>query len=70
MFGRIFRKTIGLEKANHQIFCQDAKNEGLDIVEGLAPSKTEKEITRRGRAGNVGTPPNLSSFSPSIKKEG
>lgn len=44
---RIFGKMIWLEIAKQiASLCQDVENEGLDIVEGLAPSKTEKETTR------------------------
>jgi hypothetical protein len=40
---------------NSRIFCQALKNNGLDIVEGPAPSEMEKEIAHGG-AGNMGAP--------------
>jgi hypothetical protein len=32
----------GDREANSRIFRQDSENEGLDMVEGLAPSKTRQ----------------------------
>jgi hypothetical protein len=46
------------------------EDEGLDIVEGLAPSKIEKEIACRVRAGNIGALANIGSFAPQIGKKG
>jgi hypothetical protein len=43
----------GDRKANSQIFCQVMKNQELDIVEGSAPSKMEKEIVHRVGARNM-----------------
>lgn len=42
---RISGSIIG--KTNCQIFLQDAENEGLDIVEGLAHSEKEKKVRTR-----------------------
>jgi hypothetical protein len=45
------------------------KIRGLDIVEGLAPSETEKELTRSfrvRRARNVGAPATLGNSAPTI----
>jgi hypothetical protein len=58
----------GDHKAISRIFGQDAENEGLEIVEGSAPSETEKETAHGVRAGNVGTPATLGSFAPTIGK--
>jgi hypothetical protein len=55
---------------NYQTFHQNAENEGLDIVEGSAPSEMEKEITCEVGAGNVETLANLGSFAPQIGKKG
>jgi hypothetical protein len=59
----------GDHKANGQIFCQVAESEGLDIVEGSAPSETEKETAHGVRAGNVGAPATLGSFAPPFEKD-
>jgi hypothetical protein len=45
------------------------KNEVLDIVEGLAPSETKKEIAHRVGAGRVGTPAILGSIAPTVWKK-
>jgi hypothetical protein len=45
-----------------QIFHQDSKNEGLDIVEGSATAEIEKEITREVTA-------NLGRAAPPIGKK-
>jgi hypothetical protein len=59
----------GDREANCHVFRQDAENEGLDIVEGSAPSETEKDIAHGVRAGNVGAPANLGSFAPQNGKK-
>jgi hypothetical protein len=43
-------------EVNCQIYCSVTKNDGLDIVEVLTPSKMEKETTGRAGAGNVEAP--------------
>jgi hypothetical protein len=43
-------------QTNCQIYCWDAEDKVLAIVEGSAPSKTEKETAGRAGAGNVGAP--------------
>jgi hypothetical protein len=62
----------GDHKTNRQIFCQDVRNQGLDIVEGSAPSETEEEPTHsfslRG-TGNVGALATLGNFAPTIWKK-
>jgi hypothetical protein len=44
-------------------------DQGLDIVEGSAPSKMEKEIARRVGAGNVGAPATQDGFAPTGGKK-
>jgi hypothetical protein len=44
----------GVLEASSRDFQWDMKDQGLDIVEGSAPSKMEKEIVHRLAAGNVG----------------
>jgi hypothetical protein len=60
----------GDRKVNSRIFCQTSKNYGLAIVEGSAPSKTEKEIAHRVRAVNVGAPATLGSFALTVWRKG
>jgi hypothetical protein len=47
---------------NCQIYCWDAEDEGLNLVERSTPSKTEKEIADTAGAGNVEAP------APTIKE--
>jgi hypothetical protein len=63
--------SIGVRKASSQIFCQVTKNQGLDIVEGSAPSEMEEPPCnfRVSEAGNVGALATLESFVPTIWKE-
>jgi hypothetical protein len=39
-----------------QIYCWDEEDQELDFVEGLTPTKTEKEMAGRVGAGNVEAP--------------
>jgi hypothetical protein len=41
----------------------------LDIVEGSAPSETEKEIAHGVGAGNVGTPATQDSSASTMEKK-
>lgn len=59
----------GNHEANSQILCQTSKIEKLDTVEGLAPSKMEKEIVHRVGASNVGAPATVNRFAYTIWKE-
>jgi hypothetical protein len=53
----VFGETIGLEFAKSSRDVQRvAKNQEFDLVEGSAPSETEKEIVHGVRAGFVGAP--------------
>jgi hypothetical protein len=45
------------------------KNDGLDIVDGPAPSEMEKEAAHGIRAGEVGAPDTRDSFSPPMEKK-
>jgi hypothetical protein len=56
-------------KANSRIFYQTWKSKGMDIVEGSAPSETEKEIAHAIGAGNMVVPATLGSFAPNVKKK-
>jgi hypothetical protein len=38
---------------NCQVYCWEAEDQKLDLVEGSNPSKTEKETAGREGAGNV-----------------
>jgi hypothetical protein len=61
----------GDHEANCWITCWITKDQGLDIVEGSAPSETG-EPTRSNsvrRAGNVGAPAVWDSFNPSFEKK-
>jgi hypothetical protein len=51
-------------------FKRIAESEGLDIVEGSAPSETQKEATHGVRAENVGGQAILGSFAPPNEKIG
>jgi hypothetical protein len=68
-FAKIYRKTNGDREANYQIFCWVADNQGLNLVEGSAPSKAEKEAAHGVRVGNVGAPATRDSFAPTAGKE-
>jgi hypothetical protein len=46
------------------------ESKGLDIVEGSAPSETEKEIAHRVKAGNVGAVATLDNFASTVWKKG
>jgi hypothetical protein len=57
------------KKTACRIFCQVAKNQGLDIVEGSALSETEEEPTHSfsvRKAGKVGVPATQDSFAPTV----
>jgi hypothetical protein len=47
-----------------------AESEGLDIMEGSAPSEMEKETAYRVKAGNVGALATVSSSAPLNGKSG
>jgi hypothetical protein len=51
---------------NSQIFCWVTKSQGLDIVEGSAPSEMEKEIVHGAGAGNVEAPATRDGFAPPL----
>jgi hypothetical protein len=69
-FTKIYRKTIRLEIASKfPDLLLGCENQGLDIMEGLTPSKMEKEIAHGIRAGNVGAPATQDSFAPTVGKE-
>jgi hypothetical protein len=59
----------GDHEVNCQIFCWAAKDQRLDIVEGLTPSKMDKEIVHGVRAGNVGAPSTQDILSPLLQKK-
>jgi hypothetical protein len=56
--------VAGDRETSSRIFCRVTKNEELDIVEGLAPTETEKEFAPRVTARNVSALANLGSFAP------
>jgi hypothetical protein len=60
----------GEHEVNSRIFHHDSKNEGLDIVYGLAPSEKEKETAYRVRARDVGAPATLGSIASNDWKIG
>jgi hypothetical protein len=67
------RKDIqsGDREANSRIFCRVTKDQGLDIVEGSAPSETEEKPTSNvsvREAGDVGSPAALDNFAPTARE--
>jgi hypothetical protein len=62
----------GVWEASSWIFCWVPKNQGLDVVEGSAPSETKEEPSHsdgiRG-ARNVEAPTIRDSFARSVGKE-
>jgi hypothetical protein len=57
----------GYRKAKSRDFHQTAENECQDIVEGSAPSETEKETAHKVRAGGVGA---LTTLGTSVRTDG
>jgi hypothetical protein len=60
---------IGDRETSSQDVQQIAEREGLDTVEGSAPSAVEEQLTRSfrvRRVGNVGTTATLDSFAPTV----
>jgi hypothetical protein len=49
---------------NSRICCRVTKYQGLDIVEGSAPSEMEKEIVHRVGGVNVEAPTTWDGFAP------
>jgi hypothetical protein len=47
-------------------FKRATKNEEMDLVEGTAPSETEKEIVHGVRAGNVRAPATPGITAPTV----
>jgi hypothetical protein len=47
----------------------DAEDKGLNIVEGLAPSKVEKEAAQKVRAGDVGALATPGVMAPTVGGE-
>jgi hypothetical protein len=56
----------GVCKANSWILCRVTKDQGLDIVEGSAPSETERETAHGVGARNVGALATRDSFAPTV----
>jgi hypothetical protein len=65
-FNKIVRKTFKLEFVNR--IAGSSIRMQVDIVEGSAPSETEKETAHRVGAGNVGAPAILGSFASVVGK--
>lgn len=55
--------------ASSQILRHLTKNQGLDIVEGSAPTETEKEMAHRAEASNVEAPATQDSPASTIGRE-
>jgi hypothetical protein len=55
-------------EANCRISYPITKEQELDVVEGSAPSETEKEIVHGVGVGNVGPPATPDSFAPTVEK--
>jgi hypothetical protein len=60
----------GDHETSSRDFQRVAESEGLDIVEGSAPSEKEKETAHRVGTGNVGALATVDSFAPPIGKSG
>jgi hypothetical protein len=62
---------MGDHEANCQIFCWVVKDQGLKVVEGLAPSEMKEPTCSVGirGAGNVGAPATWDNFAPTVGKE-
>jgi hypothetical protein len=56
-------------ETNSRDFQRVMKNQGLDIVDGSDPAKTENEIAHGVGAGNVGALATWDNFAPTVGKK-